>query len=69
MNKYEIDPLIKEKAKKLNEFILTSNKSASKHGVSDFTLIAYIKEHELIDYKPTPKVIFVMGGPGAGKGT
>ena len=38
MNKYEIDPLIKEKAQKLNEFILTSNKSAKKHGVSDFTL-------------------------------
>ena len=36
MNKYEIDPLIKEKAEKLNEFILTSNKSAKKHGVSDF---------------------------------
>ena len=51
MNKYEIDPLIKEKAEKLSEFILTSNKSAKKHGVSDFTLIAYIKEHELIEYK------------------
>ena len=25
MNKYEIDPLIKEKAQKLNEFILTSD--------------------------------------------
>jgi hypothetical protein len=51
MNKYEIDASIKEKAKKLNEFILTNNKSATKRNTSDFTLIAYIKEHELIEYK------------------
>ena len=51
MEKYAIDELIKEKAEKLDEFILTSNKTASKRGVSDFTLIAYIKEHELIEYK------------------
>ena len=51
MEKYDIDELIKEKAEKLDEFILTSNKSASKRGVSDFTLIAYIKENELIEYK------------------
>jgi len=51
MNKYEIDASIKEKADKLNEFILTNNKSATKRNTSDFTLIAYIKEHELIEYK------------------
>ena len=51
MNKYEIDASIKEKAEKLNEFILTNNKSATKRNTSDFTLIAYIKEHELIEYK------------------
>ena len=51
MEKYDIDALIKEKANKLDEFILTSNKTANKRGVSDFTLIAYIKEHELIEYK------------------
>jgi len=51
MEKYAIDELIKEKAKLLDEFILTSNNSASKKGVSDFTLIAYIKENELIEYK------------------
>ena len=51
MNKYEIDASIKEKADKLNEFILTNNNSATKRNTSDFTLIAYIKEHELIEYK------------------
>ena len=43
MEKYAIDELIKEKAEKLDEFILTSNKSASKRGVSDFTLILNLK--------------------------
>ena len=51
MEKYDIDASIKEKANKLDEFILTSNKTANKRGISDFTLIAYIKEHELIEYK------------------
>tara|TARA_Y100000389_G_scaffold182962_1_gene200006 strand:+ start:69 stop:584 length:516 start_codon:yes stop_codon:yes gene_type:complete len=51
MEKYDIDEIIKEKAEKLNEFILTNNKTTSKQKISDFTLIAYIKEHELIEYK------------------
>ena len=49
MNKYEIDPLIKEKAKKLDEFILIVI-NLPENGVSDFAT-AYIKEHELIEYK------------------
>ena len=49
--------LIKEKAQKLSEFILTSNKSAKKHGVKFYA--AYIKEHELIEYKCHYKMIVI----------
>tara|TARA_Y100000287_G_C14119054_1_gene303992 strand:- start:19 stop:528 length:510 start_codon:yes stop_codon:yes gene_type:complete len=51
MENFDIDALIKEKAQKLSEFILTNNKTPSKQGVSDFTLIAYIKENELLEYR------------------
>ena len=38
MNKYEIDASIKEKADKLNEFILTNNKSATKRNTTTLHL-------------------------------
>ena len=48
MNKYEIDPLIKEKA--VNEFILTVINLPKNTG-SAILPLSPIKEHELIEYK------------------